>query len=266
ARCASGCWASARRSRSGGKATDMGPTPSASGRFSRCVRVLLGLFILWQLFFLVAFNMLQLAQDVRPHLPPEVGAVVERVAPGWTREEGTAHGVTQAVTDVTGGWAWLTGQTQNWNLFAPGVYWEFAFTAVQLCWDDDPVPSLSPERVLLLSANEPSSLTWFVRIGNARLRRYEGNLTLALKERTGETTQQTTGGWRKLVEEHVAYSRGPIEAYLRWRWQAYRDAHPGTALPSQVILYARRYDIAAPEEAPPLWHGPVTTPLARWRP
>src|SRR5437870_5053711 len=82
-------------------------------------QVLLGLFIAGQLFFLFAANLLTLLDAARPRLKDR--RLVEALVPGWTRREGHAHDAAQVVTGLTSRWAQLTGQPQDWSLFAPNV-------------------------------------------------------------------------------------------------------------------------------------------------
>jgi hypothetical protein len=134
-------------------------------------RAALGLFILWQLLFLLAANFLELAKEKRATLAPtlekaiteiapgciseegEVQAAVETAiewtAPGWTRKEGAVHEVVERVTEWTKAWSLLSGQPQGWTLFTPPGD-ECPFPVVELRWDEAPpapwdvVPRLAP--------------------------------------------------------------------------------------------------------------------------
>ena len=66
-----------------------------------------------------------------------------------------------------------------------------------------------------------------------------------------------------LPENPPVYTDMTVRAYLRWRGDRYRKAHPDAPPPRQLILLMRRYAIVAPGDAPPYWRGPFTVPVAR---
>src|ERR1700730_15242842 len=84
-------------------------------------RLLLGLFILGQLFFLFASNFLGILQESKNDPPERWKAPIERLAPGFTKQEGHVWELTETLTRLTKMWDHVTGQAQNWSLFAPGV-------------------------------------------------------------------------------------------------------------------------------------------------
>jgi hypothetical protein len=267
-------------------ATDASSAPTGA-------QVVLGVFILGQLAFLLAANVLELLQAAREELPPEVAAVVEPIAPGWANEAGHIHDVIDLVRRLTKRWSQLTGQPQSWSLFAPNAGHNSTFVAVELRWDPSPPLALQvakhlaplafqylsgsallyvpgdvpapPAPVVLLSENEAADINRYFRWGRFRLRRFEGNLDLALDIRPGETPAQARERWRDKIREHAAVDGDAMEAYVRWRWRHYQQLHPGQVAP-QLVLLVRRYAIVPPGEGPPFWTGPHVTPLARWQP
>jgi hypothetical protein len=171
-----------------------------------------------------------------------------------------------AAAAVTRHWAQLTGQPQDWSLFAPDVPPDTVFPEVELRWDKGPhgLP-LSPD--LLYSENEPTHLTRYVRVGRFRLRRYEAALTLILKAHPGETEEETKERWQGRIEAFLRRDWDAVRAYLRWRAEAYRARNPEAAPPTELILHMRRYVPPDPGEPGPFeWHGPYVVPVARWRP
>jgi hypothetical protein len=103
------------------------------------------------------------------------------------------------------------------------------------------------------SDNLPDDIERFVRLGNFRLRRYEGSVGVSLRA-------DGTAAF-------VAQEWDVIQAYLRWRLQAYLARHPDRPCPRQVILYRYHYDIPEPgSDGPFAWDGPENVPVARWRP
>jgi hypothetical protein len=100
-------------------------------------RILLGLFICWQLFFLVSSNLLSLLPRVRDSWQDKPKA--EAIAPDWLHEKGRVAEAERDLTRLTTRWAEISGQPQNWSLFAPNVTRIIPFVAVEFSWDEDPM-------------------------------------------------------------------------------------------------------------------------------
>jgi hypothetical protein len=239
--------------------TDACPTADLPRPTTR--QVLLGLFIAGQLGFLFAANVLNYLDHVRPKLKGR--RFIETVLPGWTRKEGHFYDACQVASGLTSRWAEVTGQPQDWGLFAPTVVSKVPFLAVELRWDGDP-----PRTELLLSENEPADPHRFFRVGKFRLRRYESNIDLSLFVPDGETAAHLADEWRDDIERHVRQHWPEIHAYLRWRTTAFLHAHPDLPPPRQAVLLARLYAIPRPDAAPRPWTWQLNSvqPLARWQP
>jgi hypothetical protein len=123
-----------------------------------------------------------------------------------------------------------------------------------------------PGPVLIRSDNEPPDIHRYFRLSGFRLRRLEGRLTLVLRQAEDETPAQAADRWRERIAKLLRRDGDVGKAYLRWRWDSYRTAHPEAPPPRQLILVMRRYAIVAPDRAPPHWQGPFTVPVARWQP
>ncbi len=279
--------------------------PPPPGRQVSGAQVLLGIFVLWQIFFLAGGNLIELADSARDDLPKDVAPAVEQVVPGWPEKKGHVHDLTELAGKATTRWGQVTGQLQGWQLFAPDIRRHSVFPAVVLRWDDDPrwplplpAPQLAARRLAplaartalelavlrlaavenvppppapfpsatLLSDNEPPDVNSYFRFGRFRLRRLEGNLTVLLRQATDETPAQAAERWRGRIFELLDHDGEFAKAYLQWRWQSYRREHPDRPEPKQIILVMRRYAIADPEKAPPYWEGPFTVPVARLQP
>src|SRR5262249_12427342 len=118
-------------------------------------RVLLGIFILGQLFFLLAANLIDVIQTALPEPPDQAKEVVNVLAPGLPDKKGHVQDTFDVVTSVTKRWGQATGQVQSWSLFAPEVGSEITFVAVQFRRDEDPLSAPSVGRRLLpLAAND----------------------------------------------------------------------------------------------------------------
>jgi hypothetical protein len=178
--------------------------------------------------------------------------------------------VVEAVTTVTRRWAQLTGQPQDWALFAPNVRGDSVFPAVELHWDEDSRGadrSMPRAAELLLSDNEPADPHHFLRVGRFRLRRYEGSLAVMLTAYEEETPDETKARWRERIERFLRKDWDAVRAYLRWRMRTWAERHPDRPPPRQAVLLMRRYQIPGPDEAGPFdWGGPYTEPVARWGP
>jgi hypothetical protein len=252
--------------------------------------IVLGLFILGQLIFLVASNLLGFLATLRDELKEaapedELAREVEHLAPGWLQEEGHLYETQKLIRSALRPWERATGQEQNWALFSPPIAREIVFPAVEFRWDDDqaPYPALAalaaanpweviavslaargrgdvPAPIVFLSDNEPADPTRYFRFGQFRVRRFEGQLDVTLYP--DETPEQ----WHERIEKRVSREGNPMRYYLGWRLREFKRRNPGRPNPTQIILLMRRYHVRAPDEAPPYWDGPFVSPVARLRP
>ncbi len=251
------------------KLMQTGSYPPPPARAPTTAQVFLGIFILWQLFFLFAANFLTIANEIRDDedgnykqlLPAGWQAGVNRFAPGWLQKRGHVHDGLETLKGLTSRWEELTCQTQYWKLFAPDAARDITFVAAELRWDD-----LARPPVLLLSENEPPDPTSFFRVGRFRLRKYEGNLDVILRVHQDETLAAAGERWQERIRNKVRREWDSILPYLKLRWQDYRTEHPDCPPPAEVILHVRRYHIPGPEEFSTAWYKPDMRPLARWLP
>jgi hypothetical protein len=229
----------------------MNPDPPRTGP------IVLGLFILGQIFFLVASNLLGFLANVRDDAkdsPPAeaVAQAVETVAPGWMQEAGHLHDAQRIITSVLKPWAQITGQPQSWSLFAPDVSRDVCFPAVEFRWEGD-----SHAPVIFLSDNEPADTAGYFRFGQFRIRRFEGQLDVVL------SPDASPEEWRETIRKRVDSVGTAMRYYLVWRWREYERRHPGRPQPTEIILLMRCYQIRSPDETPPYWDEPRVHPIAR---
>jgi hypothetical protein len=220
----------------------------------------LGLFVVWQITFLIGSNVLRLAEDVRCHLR-EV-PVFGPEFPEWVCEDEHVPPAWWTLQRVPRRWSELTAQPQNWALFAPTVSHHVVFHLVELRWDDERLPPLR-----LPSDNEPADRRHFLRHGHFRLRRYESNIELVLT--TGDRPrEEVTDHWRARIEAKLRDEGDSWHAYLRWRLAAFQRRHPGLPMPQQVILFMRTHAIPPPPGPRPWdWQEPCDPlPVVRWLP
>ncbi|MFN4261822.1 MAG: hypothetical protein ACK4RK_21280 [Gemmataceae bacterium] len=265
----------------------------SAAREPATAQVVLGLFIVWQLIFLIGGNLGGVLDRYRldwqePHW-------MAAVAPRWVAGEEHFHDASEMFNGITRRWGELTGQPQNWSLFAPNVAAVSPFPAVELRWDDDPHSAegiagrLSPlaaqhpgevaawevaarsspyPSFFLLSDNEPDNLHSYWRVGRFRLRRYEASGLEVILTSNDRSQAEVADAWRERIENKVRRDGECIKAYLRWRERVYQREHLDRPPPRQLVLWVRQYAIPAPDAAPIPWQWQVLPPypIARWRP
>jgi hypothetical protein len=217
-------------------------------------RVLLGGFVLWQAAFLVAALLADAERGLGDAAPP---AEPDRRA--WARA------LKALDKNVLTRYAELTGQRQNWALFAPGVADRFAFVAVELRWDDDglapdPGPAMglpsqadgrpgaaSPLAPVFLPGKvEPGDLNAFLRLGGYRVRKYE--TYIAPDEVAPEVLFGAPAANGPRPDATLVYpdTANQMHTYLRWRLAEFRRERPDLPPPTQVRLWVHTYRIPEP--------------------
>lgn len=215
----------------------------------------LGAFVVWQLVFIPAANLL----DFFPHRELSRDEVTDfREQPA---EALPATPVVDVLAGVTDRWAQATGQYQMWWLFAPTFPPQATFATTELQWADRP-------SVKLASVFDPPNPQSYARLPGSddRLFQYEVHLGLGLVywDRAAATTDEEA--WREHFRTLVARQWKSMRAYLRWRVEEYRDEHPGEPLPSEVVLSMRIYRTSRPGESSNVAAGVIEQPVARWFP
>jgi hypothetical protein len=261
------------------------PVPPASPR-----QVALGLFILFQLAFLVVSNVLGFIRSVGPeHLKDEPKKLVNRLVPKFADEEGHIWSWSEKIEAGPRRWMQLTGQDQDWSLFSSAGK-ATGFPVVLLLWDDAPPagPSI-PNGKLEYNARDgfnlippwhdppPDSVVWlpsenapldpnnYFKFGKVRVRRYEGEFYLDALPYRDEPRDEAEARMTRRMQKLVRNSDDPALRYLQWRLMAWQRAHPDQPRPRQVLLLERFYRIHGPDE-PRGWDGPFLVPQARWLP
>lgn len=257
-------------------------------------QVLLGLFILFQIACLVLGNFLGFIQSSAKQLPEKPVKLINRVVPHFV--DGQGHGwqwASQVENNLT--WWWqLTGQDQEWSLFAPTVGKATGFPCLLLLGDEPTLDEpgmqealfsfdakngfhLRHERLakaqLFLSDNEPADVHDFLRLGKCRLRRYEGMLYVSTQpqvllnvephrvEKQDEAAVRVTDAAKQFLNGYKELAL----TYMQWRLKEWKRSHPDEQAPTQIILCQRFYRIHDPDETVG-WDGPFLVPLIRWRP
>jgi hypothetical protein len=245
-------------------------------------RVLLSLFVLGQLVFLVSSNFLNVEEPLRSACkdfiwgdPPPAdrhtawsefqrwvqGEAKDTEPTEYTKGKDKVHETYFAKTKTYDKrWSQLTGQPQNWSLFAPDIVQVAPFPAVEMRWDDEDWPDWAeppvllrarPAPVVLLSENEPRDRRWFAHVSGFRYRKFEGNITPFAEAADGRFDPETSG-WRRKIRDRVDDEPVCMRNYLRWRLQVFQEANPRLPPPTQVILLVRAYKIPLPPGPLPL--------------
>ena len=272
----------------------------------RAARVLLGLFVLWQMLFLPAFNLLDGAETARDALQKHrrqdrLGWRLVRSVPGleplvdeWlTRggnygDKGTLGNLIQRPRRVVRWWAQVTGQEQSWGLFSPDATDFSAFPSVELRWDDPeaadvarlgslaggPALALPPalpraaicEPLVLWSDNQPRDRHRYLRFGGFRRRRIDAQFE-AKYHRDGQPREHFAELWEQQIRNLMSAEYKATLAFLRWRLAHFRREHPELPPPVQVILRVQTFAIPEPPGPRPWgWIEEEPIPLARWLP
>jgi hypothetical protein len=231
------------------------------------LRVLLGLFVVWQLFFLAAANLVPFV----PHGKPAEGELSDsRSNPQLPDMQGPAQEAINVVAGSAECWARATGQVQAWWLFAPTFPDESTFPAVELRWDSPSSAAARTQRlppVRLGSVIEPADPRNYFHVPGSfdRLFHYEIRLGLIFWGWSEQSLKEHPDLWRQAVENRVRHQAKSVRAYLRWRIARFQAEHPELPPPQQAILFIRLYK-TPPSGSALQWQGPFELPLARWLP
>jgi len=258
----------------------------------RTAQVLLGVFICWQLWFLVSSNLFGWLEDVQTQArtpadaePTEASTTVEHLAPGFTRGEGDGNVMALAkwVSQTNKPWAHVTGQLQQWALFSGTYSRDCVFPGLIVTWNDslpDAVPLLNGEELdwrrlldkgdaeiaprLILSPHEPANLDSYFRWRQMRMRRFENALHLALVPKIGATREELAEIWDGQIRDHLRGSGYLLTRYMKVKRKELESKWAGLPPPKQMILLARRVHTRDPDETPPDWTGPHVVPILLW--
>lgn len=231
-------------------------------------QVLLGLFIIWQLFFMGAANIL----GFFPHGEAEEGELSDSRVPPSPEGGGPIQSTIDFVGGLTGRWTKLTGQVQAWWLFAPEVPQQATFPTIELRWDHENEPSAAHSAndylppVILKSYFEPDNSRCYFRPPGYldRLFHYEIRLGLIFVKWSEQSVKDHPEDWRKVVEQQLRRTWKSTRAYLRWRLEQFQQEHPELPPPRQAILSIRLYRTPPFDTEPFDWGVPHNQALARW--
>jgi hypothetical protein len=273
------------------------PVPPQSPR-----QVALGLFILFQIAFLIVSNLVGYIRWAGPRLKDEPKILANRLVPKFVDKEGHLWSWSERIEAAPRRWMQLTGQDQDWSLFSPSASKATGFPVVLLLWDDPPAtgPSI-PNSMLEYNAKDgfrlvalwgdppPNNVVWlpsenapldpnnYVKVGKFRVRRYEGEFYQNELPYANEPREDAQTRMTESMRELVSNSHDAALRYMQWRLRAWQRKNPGEPMPKQVILFERFYRIHGPRTEgegddrkvileEPGWDGPFLVPQARWLP
>ena len=224
---------------------------------------LLGAFVVVQIVFLFAANLLPLL----PHGRPDTGEVMDDITlPGRTFESAWLQGGLDFAGTATRRYGEATGQMQGWSLFAPLVASQSPFVLTELRWIDNDGRELKSEKIS--SQFEPANPKRFLTVpdGDVRLFNYEFRISHPLWFMTPEALAERPEQWQAWVPARVSRQQRSMRAYLRMQAAAYTKAHPDEPPPNELILAVRLYPISPPHSSSDFDPPPIERPLIRWRP
>jgi hypothetical protein len=216
-------------------------------------RVALGLFVTGQLLFLLAANLPGLEGPLRRmfrHAFPDNEALA-----GWAEGEDGLDVRGRGVFRGLSAYADLTGQPQQWSLFAPNLAEVCSFLVLELRWEGG-------ASVAVASENEPADRRSFFRVGRFRLRRLE----VAIDQTPSKRALVDVEAWADQLAAMTHADRVGLHAHTRWLVARYLRDHGGE-WPSEVVAFLRVYQAPAPPGPEPWdWIDHGSRPLFRWRP
>lgn len=231
------------------------PSQQGSGQRWRPSQVCLGLFIVWQVVFILGNSVLQMIRDSREIEDEETLSFLSHLTLDLPKEKGPGY----QSWELLRRWAQVTGQEQGWSLFAPGIEDQTRFLHVAFYWKDGRDPVVVP------SLTEPDDLKSFFRWGHSRLRKYESYLGVYFYVRDNETPKEAEARWRRVIQRRVWRQSDYLPGYLLCRWRAYQEEHPECPLPAEIQMHVVTWQVPEPDTHPWFWHKPMTVPFARIR-
>jgi hypothetical protein len=232
-------------------------TPCSSNPKPTLAQVGLGLFILWQIIFMIGAN----AMGVVPHGFPEEDELSDNRAVAIdSTDRAPGQRLLDATAEVMDAWAQSTGQIQAWGLFAPTFPVTALFPLVELRWDDQNPP------VRLASFVEPENpLAYFRPPGSGdRLFHYEARISLIFAAWTPESFTSFAADWRAAMAQRIRRQWKSMQAYMRWQAANYQRRHPELPPPREVLLFVRIFHTPAFGE-PLIWPSAGEVCVARLR-
>lgn len=232
------------------------PAPAARPTFAA---VCVGLFALWQFVYLPLANVIDYVPRRATGPQPEVFGDPYQEYGAFTTVEPLQRAAERA-GDVLDFWAEVSGQEQGWTMFAPGPPPFSCFVAVEFRFADG-------TRDTLLSPYEPDHARPGFRtpLIHDRAFNFEMRFTFDVWYLPNDLIAERPDLYARVPPRAGAF-RAPIVAYLKWRLNAYRERHPESGEPTEVIFKHRFVRTPRPGE-PKVWGTTVDERYyAKWTP
>lgn len=193
--------------------------------------VLLGLFITWQLWFLVTANL---------------GVLLD------------AGAVRDALLTTDQRWAEAACQYQGWRQYSPSIAKQSLFLAVEF---RSPGAAQGTEVRSLLEPGDPLHYVQTPRA--ARLNFYESSLNWQMWGWNEQTIAAEPERYRRQMAAHLRGCWRSARAFLQWQSRLHPELMNA---PSELVLRVRIYLMPPADQEPWSWSPPQDLSIARWRP
>jgi hypothetical protein len=229
-----------------------------TGAWPRFGGWLLGAFVCFQLAYLPVANVLKL---VPLRKPVQRGELYDDVQIRRLPDDPPGPWLLETVGVVCDRWAELSGQTQGWSLFAPHFGRVASLPVVRLVWND---PAREVRLLGYFTPPDPTHVPPRPPEPRCRLYNYEYRLAVAGWTWDREPLDEQAAGLATLAVAQVRRQYRSMHAYLRWRLDQYRAAHPDEPPPD--VLELRALQIMPPDPRTGT-RGPARElPIASWEP
>lgn len=272
-----------------------GPEAKASPGGPRTAQVALGVFICWQIYFLVAQNLFGFVEEAKEYIESEtVKDTLQHLAPDFAKEEGKkghVYDFSTWVTKTNTPWMQLTGQSQSWGLFSSG-YYSCGFPFLVLLWDDtDPLTVPLPEKakgtwwslpagdeggarppMYYCTPHEPRDVNAYFRWWQMRMRRYETAVVPTVDPDRYSDPEERADYYERRIKDHLDSKWYLSTEYMKFMLGEFKRQFPGLPPPKQIMLVERVYRTTkVPKDGeepdgPPYVRGPSHLPLLIWHP
>lgn len=225
----------------------------------------LGLFVVWQLFYLTIANSLETLEIVAHRFPTTSEAINKTLDECRAGSESRPLGPLSSLIFVVDKYGQLTEQPQRWSLFAPNISDQSSFLAYEFRWHGEKEGEV--ESVWLLSDDEPRDSSAYLRFLGSRMRSLEQNLSIEFSFDSNESKRDAQERWASQIREKLAKDHDVLLAWSALRVQAFHEDYPDTPIPDEVVIHVRGFVIFAPEaQHDAASYERYSLPLARWTP
>ncbi|PQO26469.1 hypothetical protein [Blastopirellula marina] len=223
--------------------------------------IALGTFIIWQLFYFTVANSLETLEVVTLRYPETSSAITKALDDSRAGKSPQALGGLSSLIYAVDKYGQVTEQPQRWSLFAPNINDQTSFLACEFRWHD------SDQSTWLLSDNEPTDTSNYLRYAGNRVRSIEQNLTLSFSFAPGETEEAARRRWADQIREKMSTDFDILITWTASRIYEFQEDFPDMPTPDEVIIHVRGFEIGAPGAATASQTSPpYCIPLARWEP